>query len=246
MPANPGANPPPPTVIRPIDPHQSVTVMPGVPMPGGRVVSYPPAPTIIPAAPPNTRTATYIGYAAVPVYHQRYPSYNYNIYFWSGYYWGRHYDHFDYWYGDQGYWWCPHHSVYLDWGFPVFFIEHYYRYYPAPVVTKYWSIGTDLNLYQNGTTFYYWDTQLYQWSLLSSYQMITVGNSLYYRHGSSTGQHSHYDRYIPEAGLVYCSQYNTYYMLKARQTTTDEYVSEYDLWWSYAYQMYVAYLSMYY
>ncbi|MBI4258766.1 MAG: hypothetical protein HY619_07410 [Thaumarchaeota archaeon] len=76
-------------------------------------------------------------------------------------------------------------------------------------------------------------------------RLVMIGDTLYFRHEDAYGNDSHYDRFISDADLFYCSEHDTYFNILAKPKAQDEYVSEYGLWWSYDDQMYVTYLTSY-
>ncbi len=225
---------------RPAGPHPSVAIGPGLSMPGNRVISHLARPAHIPVAPGSVSVGVHVGQARVRAYGRHH--HNYHIYYWSNHYWGHHHDHFDYWHVDHGYWWCSHYNVYLDWGYPPVFVEHMYVNEPPAPSQGYLNIGPGQTLYHNGQTFHWWDGG--SWRLLVENQLLSLDSSLYFRHRSASEDETHYDRFIPDAELFYCSEHGTYYRALFFSRPDYVFVPDYDLWWADAEQMYHGYLLL--
>jgi len=182
-------------------------------MPSARVIDYYGAPRVVVPVFDLWR-ATFLGQLSVAIYHANHRHYGLKIYYYNGWYYGYHHDHYDYFYGDHNHWWCPHNRVYLDWGYPGFFVTHYHTTYRERVKEVFGQ------------------------------KLVQIGDTLYFKHESRDGLDSHYDRFEKDADLFYCSRHNTYFKLEVQGLPDADqfWVGEYDLYWSTNDQVYVSFL----
>ncbi|MBI2070313.1 MAG: hypothetical protein HYT79_06885 [Elusimicrobia bacterium] len=246
-------------VVRSVEPHPTVTIAPGIAAPRARVITHVAAPRVVVTQPPVVIVRDHrhrVGRVRVHTHHHHDHHVYVDVYHYGGYYWAYHHDHFDHWDGQHHYWWCPHHHVYMDWGYPSVIVEHVYvTNPPPPTIKRSIALGGDEWLYQVGGSFFYWGGYrdpntgrwLGRWVAAPEGRLRAIGNSVYVRRVSSDGGETQYDRLDFDAELVYSSEYNTYYRLSLRPNPTSNYVyvPEYELWWSQQEQFYMDFLVDY-